>query len=109
MKTTPQRGGYQRKYRTGHFIREHLSRGEDFGNNIYRTFKAYLKELGYRSPSYASFMGMLRRLEKLGLIAWVRNETVPSLPYPRRYLSLVKSRAADPAWDDPGKAIAGGR
>jgi len=106
MKTTPQRGGYNRKYRGGHFIREHLSRGEDFGNGIFRAYKAHLKEMGYRPPSYASFMGMVRRLENLGLIAWVRNEHVPGLQYPRRYFSLVKSRAADPAWDNPGKAIA---
>jgi len=90
--------------RTSLFIREHLQKGEDYIQSMWRAYRRHCLKKGYRPPSRQSFGNYIWMLKKLGLIEFVRAEkglkgTV------RHYYRLNQARINDKAWKDPAKAL----
>ncbi len=114
------KGGFLRKVRFGHFIREYLSGGKEaYAGELYQAYIGEVQSVARKGKnahvmSYGSFRAGLFLMRKIGLIAYVdksgglttdpaRAESeasdMPNLA-PKLFFTLVPGQDGNPAWDD---------
>ena len=121
-------GGWPKeRLQLSHFIRDYLTRGESWAQDIYGTYAATItaipKNRGKgrrRHISYHGFLVYMNMLHRLGLIEYVPGpdtETIPGqsikteesdapwLLAKRHYIQAVMSKIGDPAWNNPRLAL----
>lgn len=95
------KGGYQKAFGTGHFIKRYLDEeGESYVWEIFENLKEQRKANGEDPPSYESFRSYLWKCKELGLIENTKEEESPWGEKKQYYKLLDKD---DIAWDNPAK------
>jgi hypothetical protein len=120
-KYTP-RGGFKRPIRIGEFIRDFLTNGPAYGEEIYRAYKLHVQNISYTDPrkhglkrrciAYSGFRIYLNLARRCGLIEYVNADGSPVVGSPvsepsdnpnlagRLYVALQPGAAGSSDWFD---------